>query len=98
MEAVLGFLETPEQILVNRGQLWKTLGNEGSGFMKGSEGDRPGLWNLGGEARLSLKGSGGGMPTRSISGSQNGCQKQSPARGLTGTLHRQGTASTSDQG
>lgn len=56
------FLGNPEQILVNRGQLWRTLGNEGSGFMKGSEGDRPGLWNLG-RARLSLKGSGGGMPT-----------------------------------
>lgn len=85
MEAVLGFLETPEQTLVNRGQLWRTLGNEGSGFMKGG-------------AFQSLKGSGGGMSTRSVSGSRNGCHKQSPARGLTGALHRQGTASTSDQG
>lgn len=42
-----------------RATLEETLGNEGSGFMKGSEGETgqgSGIWE---EARLSLKGSGG---------------------------------------
>lgn len=50
MEAVLGFLETPEQTLVSRGQLWRTLGNEGSGFMEG--GAFPSLKGSGVECQL----------------------------------------------